>query len=349
MAVYPERRKGRLTGKWIAEITRDGVRVARKSFDTKKDGEAWEGYMKLTGSPPPAETVQAGPSVDEVAREYLETLPAGADPSGRARLEYAIGVFGKATPIAEIDERTLDRLVRDLKKRPSIKGDGTLSPGTINRYLSAASGLLTFAKLRKRVERTPTIPWQEDDGKRLHWLTEPQEKALMRYFEAQDGADWAASTIVCKVLIQTGMRWGELARLTAGQIEVENGWIRLWKTKNGKARSVPIERSLARSLKFLVSTSGVPKYSTFRNRLMTAAKSVGLAAGFSIHALRHTTATRLMQRGVVPQVVQKYLGHKTIITTMKYTHVADEDLQSALEKLSPHAGQTDVKPKQGAA
>lgn len=347
---YPERRKGRLTGKWIAEPAVNGVRLGRKSFDTKIEADRWEDFMKATGAPPPQpEAAPAGPSVDEVAREYIGTLPAGSDPSGRARLEYVVDFVGRDTAIRDLDERQLDRLVRDLKKRPSIKGDGTLSPGTINRYLSAASGLLSFAKSRKHLYQTPEIPWQEDDGKRLHWLTEPQEKALVSYFDAQEGKEWAASAIVCRVLIQTGMRWGELATLTAGQIEVEAGWIRLWKTKNGKARSVPIERQLARSLKFLVSTNGVPKYSTFRKHLMTAAKSVGLTAGFSIHALRHTTATRLMQRGVVPQVVQKYLGHKTIITTMKYTHVADEDLQGALEKLSPHAGETVDNPKKGAA
>ena len=51
MSVYPERRNGRLTGKWIAEVTHLGVRV-RKRFDTMREAQRWEDGVKATGAPP---------------------------------------------------------------------------------------------------------------------------------------------------------------------------------------------------------------------------------------------------------------------------------------------------------
>src|SRR5581483_6793418 len=158
-------------------------------------------------------------------------------------------------------------------------------------------------------------------------------------------ANFANCALVVRVLTTTDMRWGELAGLKPEQIEPENGCIRLWETKNGEARTVPIEPGKAKELKWLVHTKTLPTYYTFRNRLKAAAKDAGQSEQLCVHSLRHTTATRLTQRGVPIQVVQKYLGHKTIITTTKYAHINDQLLQEAHEKISPHAGQTEGSPK----
>lgn len=338
MAVYPERRKGRLTGKWVAEVPLHGKRQ-RGRFDTKREADQWEGIIKLTGELPAALTSpmeDLGPTLDEVARQMWADEAAVMDRSGRQRLEYAIDFYGRDTAIRALDTSALDRLVRDLRKRPGVREGKRLSPGTINRYLSAVSGLLTYAKRRKVIPGVPDVPWQEDDGKRLHWATEEQEAALVAYMVAQG---WTADALATRVLAQTGMRWSEFAGLTPDRVEPETGWIRLWETKNGTVRSVPIDGALAAELKALVAENGLPNYSTYGKRLKRAAKSAGLNEGFSIHALRHTTATRLIAKQVPLPIAQKYLGHKAIQTTMKYVHVADEDLKMAAEKISPHAGQ----------
>lgn len=51
MSVYPERRSGRLSGKWIAEVTHLGVRV-RKRYDSKHEADHWADTTKLTGEAP---------------------------------------------------------------------------------------------------------------------------------------------------------------------------------------------------------------------------------------------------------------------------------------------------------
>jgi site-specific recombinase XerD len=51
-----------------------------------------------------------------------------------------------------------------------------------------------------------------------------------------------------------------------------------------------------------------------------------------MHALRHTYATRAIERGVMPKVLQKLLGHASIKTTMdRYVHVTDTSLTNAIK------------------
>ena len=58
---------------------------------------------------------------------------------------------------------------------------------------------------------------------------------------------------------------------------------------------------------------------------------------FVIHTLRHTCASRLVQRGVGLKVVQQWMGHKTIQVTMRYAHLAPGHLMEAAAVLEQGA------------
>ncbi len=74
MSVYPERRNGRLTGKWIAEITHLGVRV-RKRFDTMREAQRWEDGVKATGAPPQDDPGKAAVFAADPPTQTLRTSP----------------------------------------------------------------------------------------------------------------------------------------------------------------------------------------------------------------------------------------------------------------------------------
>lgn len=336
MSVYPERRKGRLTGKWIAEAPLAGERL-RKRFETKHEGERWADHIKLTGAPPQA----AGDNVvtfGQVAAEMRATKPRwvrGRDKTGQRRLEFAVDAIGAETDIATVNEAMLNKLVANLAKRPGR--DGKLSDGTINRYLSAISAVLNFAahKSRAYIPFAPAVPWRKETGKRIHWLTEEQETVLLK---SMGDKGQHTTCLVLRVLTATGLRWGELVAVSKAPEAIQGEWIKLDQSKTDTPRDVPIDPELGRELVALINGKAFPSYYTFRKQLQDAVKSAGLNPKLCIHALRHSTATRLVHKDVNLAVVKDYLGHKAIATTLKYTHVSAPALQEASKKISPRAG-----------
>ena len=88
-----------------------------------------------------------------------------------------------------------------------------------------------------------------------------------------------------------------------------------------------------RDLVFLNYRTGMPsKNSSYDTHLYKLCDEAGIKR-FCMHALRHTYATRAIERGVQPKVLQKLLGHGSIKTTMdKYVHVTDDSMLRAVQQ-----------------
>ena len=98
-------------------------------------------------------------------------------------------------------------------------------------------------------------------------------------------------------------------------------------------RTGKISTLVMRDLVFINFRTGEPaKNSSYDTHLYKLCAEAGIKR-FSMHALRHTYATRAIERGVQPKVLQKLLGHASIKTTMdKYVHVTDESLSQAIKQ-----------------
>ena len=336
MSVYPERRKGKLTGKWLAE---PGVANAqrRKTFDTHGEAQGWHDTIKLTGQAPAAKALTKSNTLGEVCdAAKLVLWKSGKDPSAIQRLDACVAFLKPDTAIEEVTTTQLDKLVTHLEKRGGKSG-GAMSPSTINRYLSALSAVFTFAVPRKLVLVAPELPWQKAVSGRIHWYTDAMEATVCTYLETRK---WRDESLCVRVLGATGMRLGELMNLAPADIGDE--WINLYadNTKTALARTVPIAHSLAVPLRLMVSKKRLPKPDLLRTRVKAACKSAGYSAGLCLHSFRHSTATRLVKKGVNLAIVKKFLGHKALTTTLKYTHVEDADLQAASKLLTPHVGES---------
>ena len=73
------------------------------------------------------------------------------------------------------------------------------------------------------------------------------------------------------------------------------------------------------------------KNSSYDTHLYKLCDEAGIKR-FCMHVLRHTYATRAIERGVPPKTLQKLLGHSSIKTTMdRYVHVTDESLRAGVK------------------
>lgn len=151
-----------------------------------------------------------------------------------------------------------------------------------------------------------------------------------------------------------GLRVSELAGLNLLNLDFEKGTARVF-GKGRKERIIPLGRSaIAAVLAYrnrLAEETGIgvvadgPLFLNHRKKRLTVrsidrilkkiAADCGLTIPVSPHALRHTFATHMLDAGADLRVVQEMLGHKSLSTTQRYTHVSIDRLMAAYDKAHP--------------
>ena len=135
----------------------------------------------------------------------------------------------------------------------------------------------------------------------------------------------------------TGVRIGELINIEWQDIDFERRVIRIrnkkdFTTKSKLERSIPVNDQvfslltrLPRNGRYIFeSNRGGRRCSTKLSKQFTKyLRAAGFGREFTFHSLRHTFASRLVQRGVSLYVVSKLLGHSNIKTTEVYAHLAE--------------------------
>ena len=242
----------------------------------------------------------------------------------------ACDFFGKETLLDAITTARLDEYVRHLKSM----GNG---PGTINRKTAAVSALFTDAMHRDGCTRRPRVIRQAEPTHRIRYLSAEEETtitALLRQWNE------VAVLEAVTVLLDTGMRVGELMALKIQDIDLRANLISIWQNKGDLPRSVPMTERVQKIIgDRCISSKNLVFYNLQRPHLeytwsrLRSAMDLDDDGQFVLHALRHTCATRLVQRNVSLFVVQKLLGHSSITVTEKYAHLSDRELVQAIQVL----------------
>ena len=331
MAIFADKRDGKVTGRWRVELQYGGQRL-RKRFDTIEEAREFEAASRIEierHGMPSAATARVVAKKDVTTLESLCRAVEGhlwaGDSSERQahqRLEGACRILGPLMLVEHVTVADIDRLVKVLRDRKAAHG-------TINRYLSALNQGLKWALERGyRTSPIPNLSWQDEDEGRIRWITPSEEQRLMELLARPE----ALAAYVC---IRTGMRRGELLGLKAR--DVERGWVRLWgnRTKNGKSRAIPLSPETYVALLELLR-HGMPTEESLRYQWNRAKKFMELEDDeeFVFHATRHTFATRAVQSGVHPRVLQRLMDHKHLSTTMRYMQVSDDMLTAAIDQMA---------------
>ncbi len=156
-----------------------------------------------------------------------------------------------------------------------------------------------------------------------------------------------------ELLYSCGLRASELVALDWSDVEVGVGVVRVVHGKGGKQRVVPVAEAAERALTAyrtgwrLRRLDDDAVFLNQRGRRLSV-RSVGRivdrylrAAGLALktgpHALRHSFATHLLESGADLRAIQEMLGHASISTTQRYTHVDLRHLSAVYDKAHPHA------------
>jgi integrase/recombinase XerC len=183
---------------------------------------------------------------------------------------------------------------------------------------------------------------------------------VFRLFERPDKEKPLAlrDLAILEVLYSCGFRVSELEALTLSSIDFDERLVRVI-GKGDKERIVPIGRqALTAVKKYLKATQYLrrkkgdisqsdPLFINFRGKGLSGrsigriikkyAIESGLTADISPHSMRHTFATHLLDGGADLRAVQELLGHESLSTTQKYTHVSLDRLMEVYDKAHPRS------------
>ncbi|HKP46780.1 MAG TPA: tyrosine-type recombinase/integrase [Pyrinomonadaceae bacterium] len=156
------------------------------------------------------------------------------------------------------------------------------------------------------------------------------------------------------LLFATGMRVGEASSLDTNDFVITECAFKV-KGKGGRDRlafvvddqTVRIQQQHYEARSLIKSESSALFLNAAGKRLSTQGianviaefrRNAGIDRPITPHMLRHTVATLLLRNGADIRVVQEFLGHASIATTQRYTHIAKEHLIGALRKHHPSLG-----------
>ncbi len=182
-------------------------------------------------------------------------------------------------------------------------------------------------------------------------LTKDDANALMG-FPSGPAPLTRRNRALLETLYSTGARVSELVGLNLGDLLGSEGVVRL-RGKGRKERVVPIgELALEAVLAYRNALpsghypSSAPLFLNHRGGRLSArsvgrvvARYSGRLTGGSVspHALRHSYATHLLDEGADLRAIQEMLGHASLSTTQKYTHLAADQLLAVYDRAHPRA------------
>ncbi|MDH4470247.1 MAG: tyrosine recombinase [Verrucomicrobiae bacterium] len=188
-----------------------------------------------------------------------------------------------------------------------------------------------------------------------HFLTLPQVTELLEHptkkTKTKQAPVWmgARDTAILELFYSSGLRLSELVGLHVGDLDMLEETVRVV-GKGSRERIVPVGSLAIKAMEHYRHLAKINQGPLFinksRRRLSATAiwqmlkkylREAGLPTTLSPHALRHSFATHLLDRGADLRSVQSLLGHASLTTTQIYTHVTTERLKQAYQEAHPRA------------
>jgi len=284
---------------------------------------------------------------------WMETL--GYKPKTIKLINWNISEFfaflerNGTSQLKDFQNHNVSQYFEYLAHRPNCMRNGSLNPNTINKHVTT---LRLFSKYMGQTNRVSFVikPELFKITETATYLSKNEIKALYKAAESEDNIYNQRDTAMLSLFYGCGLRASEGEALNISDILFEKGLVYVRKGKNYRERYVPMNQQVKTDLKNYITDQ--------RNELLQAfgsGKTEALLLGrrglrwsvqgmygrlqllksqtnneglkqktFGMHILRHSIATHLLQSGMKLEHISRFLGHKSLETTQKYTHLAHE-------------------------
>ncbi|GJE60282.1 tyrosine-type recombinase/integrase [Methylobacterium trifolii] len=337
----------------------DGAKILMHE-QAKDAARAWVKSLRRTPDAKPALTVADAMERYLTGRE-AEGMKAVYDARSRNRAHIlpTLGAARVADLSLEKLRRWRDAMVRAPKMvrtgrfalKPNVREVDITDPEALRRRRDTANRTLTLLKaaLNWTYQHQLTEndrawrllkPFKDTGAARVRFLDTSEQQRLLNTTEG------ALRDLVAAALM-TGARFGELARLTVRDFDRANGTVFIERSKNGRARHVPLtsggaalfERlSAGRAPKaaLLTRDDGEPWKPAQYQRPFKGALARAKLESITLHELRHSYASAMVRNGAPLIVVAEALGHSgTRMAEKHYAHLAPSFVADTIRRTAP--------------
>jgi integrase/recombinase XerC len=312
----------------------------------------------------------------EHLKRFLQFLALNRNASGHTVRAYESDLtqfIGYAAAQADLKKRDLQPSQLDREALRGFLGQlhkQRLSRSTAARKLAAARTFLRYLRREGIIDDDPgsLVATPKRDIRMPAHLSENEMSALLDA-PAGDTPLSRRDRAILELFYASGLRLSELAGLDMDNVNLSARMVRVL-GKGRKERVIPFNGSTAKAIRAYLDDRAVlvrgpggpdarrssrsdrrePLFVNYRGGRLTVRSIDRLVrryvaassarTGISPHALRHSFATHLLQRGADLRAIQELLGHASLSTTQRYTHVNATQLLEVYRKAHPRAGKS---------
>jgi integrase/recombinase XerD len=256
----------------------------------------------------------------------------------------------------DVDERTIRSFVASISASTWGEDERPYSARSVARALSSVRSFHRFLVREGAVDRDPAARVTQPKLPRSlpHPLTVDEAGRLLEAPDASTPTGLRDRAIL-ELLYGAGLRISELVGMDVDDIDLDDGSVRVL-GKGGKEREVPLGRygreavtayltrvrpafasSKSRGALFLNRRGGRLTRQSCARLLAGYVSASGIDRAVTLHTLRHSFATHLLEGGADVRVVQELLGHASVATTQIYTLVTKDHLREVYYTSHPRA------------
>ncbi|MBR1640327.1 MAG: tyrosine-type recombinase/integrase [Treponema sp.] len=260
------------------------------------------------------------------------------------------------TPELEISKITQENILLSIGQLSRENA----SAATVNRFVSSVRGLFKYCKKLGYIEKNPAEEVKNVKNPQVvtAFMTEREVETLCSQPEKNELLWTSRDVAIFRMLYSSGCRISELTNIKLSDFR-KGGRCAVITGKGNKQRIVYFDQTSRQALaaymsdrarvlaengrnasedRLFVNQKGLPITTGGMRYILTRYSGVeGTNHHINPHAFRHTFATTLLNNGADVRMVQELLGHSSINTTQRYTHVTTERLKEVYKLAHPHS------------